>query len=144
MTGRERMDAFNEYWFAINDMYEKWAKRHGIGSCELFILCSLSEGGHSQKEICDKWLFPKQTVCGIVKNFHGKGLVAERTSDADRRRKIVVLTEEGERYAKDILDGMRAAEELAMEKMGGDGERLCELNFRFSECLKEEFERAEC
>ncbi len=66
-----QLQQYTEVWRENNVVYEEWAKRKGLSYFELLTLLSLVEAKEdcTQTDICKKWLFPKQTVHCILKNF---------------------------------------------------------------------------
>ena len=63
------IQAYNALWLDSSVLYREWAKAHDVSYFELLVILSLTEGPCSQKEICQKWQIPKQTVNSILKNF---------------------------------------------------------------------------
>ena len=98
--GFEQLKAYTALWQEANAMYEKWAEKRGLSFYELLVVLSLVEadGTCNQKEICTQWLLPKQTVHTILKTFVKKEWVVLTPSEADRRNKIIGLTQTGRSF----------------------------------------------
>lgn len=100
----------------IDGIYELIAKKIGIKENTLALLYALDDGMlHSQKEICEEWLFPKTTLNTIVKECIGAGYVL-LDSDSHRKEKAIRLTEKGQKYAREVLGQVYELEEAAMER----------------------------
>lgn len=112
--------AYYCWWRMLNDLYEEWAGEHGLSSFSLFVLDSLygKENGCTQKQICTDWMLPKQTVNSILKCFEEKGYIESRTAEEDKRKRLIVLTNEGNAYGEHIIRELRELEERIMERMG--------------------------
>ncbi len=108
-------------------IYLEWSKANGVSHNETIILTSLycNPKGYSQKEICDAFLLPKQTVNTIVRELEKCGYVKGVPESADKRKKSLLLTSDGYAHAKNVVPKLRALEETVFKKMGKDGsERL--------------------
>ncbi len=108
----ELIRIYYESWFRMNAMYHVWAKKHGIQDSVLFALYIIKEASPNctQNELCERLLFPKQTVSLILAELEKKGYVTRESNPADRRNKIVRFTESGSQYAGVILGQLKAAE----------------------------------
>lgn len=137
---REALDAYYASFITINNLYSSWAKEKGLSYHALFILHSIyhSANGCSAKEICEKWLIPKQTVNSVLRIFDQHGYVCYQVQTQDRRNKMITLTEQGIEYAKPILDGLYRLETAALETMGAElVSQLIECNQRYQEKFAE-------
>lgn len=123
-----QMTRYYEVWREGNDLYDKWAKAHGLSMNSLLALISIyeGEGDCTQKQISQKWLIPKQTVHSILQDFEGKGYVSLGPAPRDKRNKAIRLTPAGRAYAEEILAALRQRELFAVEQMGV--KRMKELN----------------
>ena len=86
----------------------------------LLILYSLYEGqeGCTQKQICRRWLIPKQTVSAALKDFEAGGYIELAPAAADKRSKQIYLTPNGKRYAGEIMSRLHGLELYVMDQMG--------------------------
>lgn len=106
-------------WSQINILYRKWAEHFGLNYTTLMIFYGLAlHGSMTQKNICDFYGFPKQTVNGIVHDLTKSGYVVLETNTKDKREKLVVLTETGTSYAKNLLEPLYQAEQYAFSTIG--------------------------
>ena len=74
----------------------------------------------TQKNICDFYGFPKQTVSGIVHQLMDQGYVILEANTKDKREKLVVFTEAGTAYAKALLTPLYEAEQYVFSAIGED------------------------
>lgn len=122
------------------DLYRIWAKKHGLNYNALVILYTLDDYQTcTQKQICDWWALPKQTVHGILLDFEKKGYITITTHAENKRERLVTFTEAGSIYALSILEPLHKMEESAMEKLGSEQRtQLIASNTKYYELLKEE------
>ena len=92
------IQAYNALWLDSSVLYREWAKAHDVSYFELLVILSLTEGPCSQKEICQKWQIPKQTVNSILKNFLQNNWVRLTPAKEDKRNKIILLTHDSRAY----------------------------------------------
>ena len=127
----QQLQRYYRLWRESNVMYEEWAKGHGLSLNSLLVLYSFFEDGEActQKQICQKWLIPKQTVHGILKDFEKRGYIELVPVSADKRNKQIRLTPAGQEFTDHILTRLRqkelrVAEEIGFEKMNAINEDL--------------------
>lgn len=114
----KQVSQFCEEYHVINMVYEDYARTLDISYTSLQILTILTYVNDcTQKLICEKTFLPKQTVNAIITNFYKKGFVELREMPSDRRNKTIHLTEEGTKYAEQIIPQIRKAEYIAFEKL---------------------------
>jgi len=108
----EQIDTYYDFWFQINDIYRVWAQKHNTNETTVFILHVIDAGAPfcTQNEIGSKLFLPKQTVSIVLSGLEKKGYIVREPNPSDRRNKIVKFTEQGARYARSILDELRAME----------------------------------
>ena len=88
--------------------------------------------------ICDRWLFSKQTVNTILKDFKRRALIEFSHLKSDRRNKLIHLTPEGEALAAAIIPELLELELHVMDRMGADGRgALIDGMARFVEYFRE-------
>ena len=124
----EELNRYYAVWQETNQIYDEWAKRHGISDCCLLALISIHEGGKqcTQKNISQRWSIPKQTVNMILKDLQNKKYVELIPVQEDKRNKQIQFTVTGKEYADTILSELRKAELTVVEIMGM--ERIHRLN----------------
>lgn len=118
----ESIKSFYDSYFGINALYDKWAKIHGLTSNSLFVLQIIYEypSECTQRFICEKLFYPKQTVNAILNSFIQQKYVVKEIAQEDKRNKIVSFTEAGQKYADELLNKLRHFEEEALLNMGTD------------------------
>ncbi len=116
---RETIRNYYDVYFGFNAIYEKLAKMHGITASSLFVLYMLKEYPDqcTQRFICEKLCFPKQTVNTILDLFEKKGYILKKVSSYDKRNKNIFFTETGQNYAESILSDMLYLEESSFSNM---------------------------
>lgn len=119
---RESITGYYEVYFGIGAVYEKLAKMHGLTSGSLFVLYIIHEYPDqcTQHFICEKLLYPKQTVNTILDSFEKKGYISKQVANYDKRNKHILLTESGQKFADCILSDMFHMEEAAFANMDAD------------------------
>lgn len=117
---KDILKSYYDFWFGINSLYEKWAKAHDLTSNSLFVLYNIHEYPNecTQKMICEKQQFSKQTVNTILDSFEAKGYILKKVSCKDRRNKNILLTKAGQKYADKLLAELFHFEECALQNMG--------------------------
>jgi DNA-binding MarR family transcriptional regulator len=116
---KESIKQYYESYFRINAIYERTAKLYGLTSTSLFVLEAIYQNQEqcTQRLICEKSMFPKQTVNTILNSFENKGYISKQTSPSDKRNKYILLTEAGQRFANTVISDMLHMEESAFQHM---------------------------
>ncbi len=100
-------------------LYRRYADMRGVSYPDLAILYALSDMGEStQREIGMYYEMNKQTVNAAVRHLKELGYVTLSTDEADKRRRVLRLTEAGEAYARQFTDMLFAIEERAAVRLG--------------------------
>ena len=73
----KKLEAVNQVWEMIEDIYDQYAGSFGITDTELWILYALNEhdGEYLQSDICRNWYYSLQTIHTTIKNMEKKGLI---------------------------------------------------------------------
>ena len=142
MQIREQIKLVNIALSGTLDLYRIWAKKHQLNYNALVILYTLNDYKKcTQKQICEWWALPKQTVHGILLDFEKKGYITITASNKNKRERLIAFTENGEIFASSILNRLYQMEENAMHKLGEEKRKqLIESNTKYYELLKEEIE----
>jgi DNA-binding MarR family transcriptional regulator len=113
---RDHIKTHYRVFFSTNAIYGKLAKKHGLTACSLFVLHVIYEYPEqcTQRLICEKLLYPKQTVNAILDSFEEKKYIKREAVPGDRRSKHIVLTPTGRSYADGVLSDMFQLEESAL------------------------------
>ena len=146
---REEVRAYVNAYCKLRDVqfaaYEMYARRFRLTAKELFVLDLIwfSDNGCFQSDICDRLSATKQTVSAIVKKFQKLDYVTLVESDADRRNKLIQLTEAGREYAKRVIQPAANAEIDAMAELDGeDIKELVRVTTLFSDSMAQKFVQA--
>lgn len=109
---KKSIDKHYDLCFAMNGFYHKWAKLHSLTDHSLFTLQVIDYYREecTQKFICEKLVLPKQTIASILEGFEKKGFIFKKINPKDKRNRLVSFTEEGELYAKPILNELEKIE----------------------------------
>lgn len=124
------------------DLYRIWAKKHNMNYNSLVVLYTLDDYGIcTQKQICEWWALPKQTVHGILQDFERQGYITISSNTSNKRERLVAFTEKGKEFSSSVLAGLYGMEERAMQKLGDTCRRqLIECNNLYYELLKKEID----
>lgn len=142
MEIREQIKLVNIALSNTLDLYRVWAKKHQLNYNALVILYTLEDYKIcTQKQICDFWALPKQTVHGILQELEKKGYITISDNAENKRERLVQFTESGEVYALSVLRQLHEMEENAMRNLGSEQrEQLITSNTKYYELLKEEIQ----
>lgn len=142
MKIRDQIKLVNIALSGTLDLYRIWAKKHQLNYNALVILYTLNDYKEcTQKQICDWWALPKQTVHGILLDFEKKGYITITANTENKRERLISFTEGGEIFASSILEKLYQMEENAMYKLGEEKRKqLIESNTQYYELLKGEIE----
>ena len=135
MQIREQIKLVNIALSGTLDLYRIWAKKHQLNYNALVILYTLNDYKKcTQKQICEWWALPKQTVHGILLDFEKKGYITITASTKNKRERLIAFTENGEIFASSILNRLYQMEENAMHKLGEEKRKqLIESNTKYYE-----------
>lgn len=120
---------YNALWIETNQLYETWARQRGMSLYELLVILSIVEadGAVLQKDICQRFAIPKQTVNAIIKTLADKGWLELKVSEQDRRSRKLYLTSEGSAQAAQIAQALQEHEAQVWLRLGLDrAEQLIE------------------
>lgn len=83
----------------------------GYNHCTILYSLATAENRQcTQKQICDEWLLPKQTVFNVCKEYKEKGWIEFSESAVDKREKMMRLTADGKVKAEPVW---QATQQLA-------------------------------
>lgn len=100
-------------------MYAKAAALLGVGYPEMMVLYALETMGElTQKEIVERFGMQKQTVNSVVRALTKRGMLQLVAGRADKREKLLVLTDSGRDYAHTIISPLRRIEDKLYETIG--------------------------
>ena len=100
-------------------IYSTWSKRHNISYNEMLVLYTIrDEGFCTQKQICDSYLLPRQTMNNVFSKMHKDGIIEIDPAKGNGKEKAFVLTKKGQKYAAPFLTSMNSVELHAAEIIG--------------------------
>lgn len=142
MDLREQIKLVNTALSGTADLYRIWAKKCGVNYNALLVLYTLNDYRVcTQKQICQWWALPKQTVHSILLDFERDGYLTITTNADNKRERLISFTEKGEAFSQEILSKLHRMEENAMERLGAERRRqLIECNMEYYRLLREEME----
>lgn len=100
-------------------LYATLAKKRGITYHELLVLYTIREQGFcTQKQICDNYLLPRQTMNHVILDLRNRGLLELSPDHCVGREKAFVLSEAGKQYAAPLLHALNQMETQAIQVFG--------------------------
>ena len=115
----------NKFWEVCgqsDSLYNRWANKHNINNVRLFVLYTLDRNESlTQKRISLYTGLAKQTVSSVIQALKKEDIIILLPSiNSDKREKLVVLTDKGKQYCKELLTPLYVVEERTFELMGED------------------------
>ena len=115
-----------ELWARINQaiikfrgIYAAWSKKHEISYNEMLVFYTIRDNGFcTQKQICDSYLLPRQTMNHVFAKLCEEGILQVSPEHGVGREKAFVLTEKGRAYAEPLIASLNRVEEQATQMMG--------------------------
>lgn len=112
---------FYTAWARGTGLYVQWASNHGMSYPELSVLYALvTKGPVTQKNICENYGLPKQTVNHCIRHFESQNHLRLEASIHDKREKRIILTEKGERHALNLLKPLFEIEAYISRNINSD------------------------
>ena len=102
-------------------IYAAWSKKHEISYNEMLVFYTIrDEGFCTQKQICDSYLLPRQTMNHVFAKLYADGIIEVSAGHSIGREKAFVLTEQGRAYAEPLIESLNRMEEKAVTSMGNE------------------------
>lgn len=142
MEMREQIKQVNKALSQTMDLYRLWAKKCNLNYHALLILYTLNDYGVcTQKQICEWWALPKQTVHGILLDFEKKGYLNIEMNPENKRERFISFTKEGASFSKAVLSQLHQMEEQAMQQLGAErSQQLLDCTMDYCKLLRKEME----
>ena len=100
-------------------IYAAWSRKHEISYNEMLVFYTIRDDGFcTQKQICDSYLLPRQTMNHVFTKLCGAGILQESPEYGTGREKAFVLTDKGRAYAEPLIASLDRVEEKAIQLMG--------------------------
>ncbi len=120
------LNAVNRAIIKFRGTYSAWSSAHEISYNEMLVLYTIREKGFcTQKQVCDSYLLPRQTMNSVIAGMRKAGHLMICKEKCVGREKSFVLTEQGMTYAAPFLDSLNRMETRAVTLLGE--EKLAEL-----------------
>ena len=131
------MNQINTGIIKCRNVYASWAKIHNISYHEMLVFYTVREYGYcSQKQICDSYLLPKQTIHNTINRMLEKNILVYEKDKG--KEKIYKLSNEGKKHSDSLLESLNAMEEHAISSIGNNKlNELINLLFEFDKSLND-------
>lgn len=114
-------DQINRGIIKFRGIYSAWSKKHGISYNEMLVLYTIRDNHYcTQKQICDSYLLPPQTMNHVFAKMCEDGIIEVSSKYGKGREKAFVLTDFGKEYSAPFIDSLNKVEQHAVELMGKD------------------------
>jgi DNA-binding MarR family transcriptional regulator len=109
-----------------------------LGAQQFIVLKQLQAfGSCSQGELADALGIDYSNLAGVTGELYRRGLIARQRDEADRRRYVVELTDEGRQLLADADQAIAASEEGMLSSLGEtEREQLWDLLRRMADALE--------
>jgi DNA-binding MarR family transcriptional regulator len=89
-------DQVNQAIIRCRGVYSMWAKNNNVSYNRMLVLYTIREFGFcTQKQICDSYLLPRQTVNHVISEMKKDGILVVDPEKSTGKEKALVLTPEG-------------------------------------------------
>ena len=119
-------------------VFENYARQNGMNSkcLMVFMWIYYSSDALTQEKIAKRTFSTKQVVQAIIKTYRERDMIYLEASCEDKRKKLVKFTEQGRRFAAQLLKPLAEYEDEAMNALSTEQqEALLEGTKLFSEKL---------
>lgn len=131
------INASNHSIIKLRGVYADWSRRHNINYNEMLVLYTIRENGYcTQKQVCDNYLLPRQTIHNVISRMREQGYLILKPEKGEGREKAFVLTEKGRKYAETFFSSLASIEEASVKRFGYEKiQMLTELMKEYQEIL---------
>lgn len=136
------LNDINNAIIKFRGIYSAWSYEHGISYNEMLVLYTIREQGYcTQKQICDSYLLPRQTMNHVFMVLRNQGILQYSKELSAKKEKAYILSEQGKEYAKPFLESLDVVESRAIELLGEDKiEALTTLLLQYDTALTKALE----
>lgn len=118
-TSLHLLSEINRAVIQFRGLYAAWAKEHGITYHELLVLYTIRDQGFcTQKQLCENYLLPRQTVNHVFLDLRKRGLLEFSSAHCTGREKAFTLSAQGKKYAGPVLEALDRVEMQTLELFG--------------------------
>lgn len=138
-------DQVNQAIIRCQRVYSVWAKKNKVSYNRMLVLYTIREyGSCTQKQVCDSYMLPRQTVNHVITEMRKEGILAVSEEMSRGKEKALVLTESGEEYSERLLHSLSLMEERAAAQLGAERIRMMtELFMEYDRVLEDALEEEE-
>lgn len=80
-------DQVNQAIIRCRRVYSVWAKKNKVSYNRMLVLYTIREyGSCTQKQVCDSYMLPRQTVNHVITEMRKEGILAVSEEDEPRKR----------------------------------------------------------
>lgn len=140
ITEKNYTAKIDSFWGTLSKLYKNWAFEHGMEYYEFSIIYELCQHEKlRQKDICEAYSYPKQSINRVAIGLKDKGLIDFIPSEKDKREKEMALTEKGREFAEKNFTGLFEMEKRVFHKIGKEKlEEMLSTADLFAELIEEE------
>ncbi|MBR5319460.1 MAG: hypothetical protein IKU46_07710 [Peptococcaceae bacterium] len=92
------LDDINQAIIKFRGMYSRWSSEHNISYHEMLVLYTIRDNGFcTQKQICENYLLPKQTINNVITALRKEDILIYDEQHSTGREKAFVLSDKGTR-----------------------------------------------
>ena len=137
-------DDVNRAIIKFRGIYSEWSSRHNISYNEMLVLYTIRENGFcTQKQICDNYLLPKQTMNNVITGLRKNGILEYDEAHGKGREKAFILSPKGKEYAAPFLESLEMVESRALDLLGEDKlQALTGLLLEYDQALNQALEES--
>ncbi len=141
---QQLFDDVNRAIIKFRGIYSEWSRIHRISYNEMLVLYTIREAGFcTQKQICDNYLLPKQTINNVMAALRKDGLLEYDEAHSKGHAKTFVLTAEGKEYAAPFLESLDEVESQALQLLGEEKlQALTGLLLEYDQALNQALEKS--
>lgn len=134
-----QLTELNRSIIQFRGLYSSWSSKHNISYNEMLVLYTIHEKSFcTQKQICDSYLLPRQTINHVIAQLRNEGILEISREHSVGREKAFVLTEKGKCYAQPLMEAMDRFESRSIELLGHDKlEMLTTLMLEYGQALSQ-------
>lgn len=138
---RNKINQIYESVKKINQAYEIWSAKHGLTLYEMqiyYVIIESKKPSITQKELCVQLDAPKTSINSIIKRQLKTGRIEMTVNPTNKREKIIVLTEDGKKFAEELIHPLFKYEEDAVSKIKNEElETAISVQTKFANILLE-------
>lgn len=140
------LKTFNKIYKEMDTVYHNYAKKCGVSDMAYWILYSMSEndGYFTQRDFCNDWFFPPQTVNSALKDLEKKDVIFLEPVPGNKKNKWIKLTKNGEKFVKKVITPLIHVECESFETLSKDEcELMLSITQKYVSLLKRKVEHLE-